>query len=175
MQTHHHDRTNALSTMPYSTATSLPIPRPPHFTPMGLLLSHHNPAACNRPGDGMCLCVRARQGPRIKLTPQQQQQQWVTIPAADAAERASGRPTRQEEPSDGPAAGEWVHGGNIYFSGYPSTNKSWSTPSISPPCARSIALYESALQAPPAKRAAERRHQQRRRSTCTKVLGQWDR
>ena len=60
MQTHHHDRTNALSTMPYSTATSLPIPRPPHFTPMGLLLSHHNPAACNRPGDGMCLCVRAR-------------------------------------------------------------------------------------------------------------------
>ena len=60
MQTHHHDRTNALSTMPYSAATSLPMTRPPHFTPMGLLLSHHNPAACNRPGDGMCLCVRAR-------------------------------------------------------------------------------------------------------------------
>ena len=51
--------------------------------------------------------------------------------AADALDKKS-RPMGQQQE-------EWVHGGNIYFSDNSSTNESWSTPSISPQYARSIA------------------------------------
>jgi len=59
LQTHRCDRTNLLSALPYSAATSLPFRLTPLITPMGLLHSHHSPAACNWPGDCM-FCVRAR-------------------------------------------------------------------------------------------------------------------
>jgi hypothetical protein len=89
--------------------------------------------------------------------------------------RAGKRPTHsaRREPSHGPAVGarrEHLLLGLLLY-------EQVLVDTVHKPTVRTIdrpQLYESARQARPAKQAAESRQQQRRRSTPTKVLGQWD-